>query len=100
VARSHSYYVSAKACLNGKSIAYTPEHIDIMVAYIVAEDAWYVVPVAAFAPRTGLTLFPSGCKRKKSGLFERYRDAWHLMKAGPSNRDLENSQILGHLLPR
>ena len=54
-----------------------------MVAYIVAEDAWYVVPVAAFAPRTGLKLFPSGCKRKKSGLFEKYRDAWHLMKASP-----------------
>jgi hypothetical protein len=100
VARSQSYSVSAKGCLDGKSMAYTAEQIDIMVAYIVAEDVWYVVPVAAFAPRTRLTLFPSGCKRKDGGRFEKYREAWDLMKAGRGNRDLDNAHALGLLLPR
>jgi hypothetical protein len=100
VARSHSYSVSAKGCSGGKGKAYTAEQIDILVAYIVAEDAWYVVPIAAFAPRTGLKLFPSGCKRKTGGLFEQYREAWDLMKTEPGNRDLDGSQALGRLLPR
>jgi hypothetical protein len=47
-----------------------------------------------------LVLYPSGCKKRNSGRYERYREAWDLMKAGRGNRDLENSQILGHILPR
>lgn len=38
VARSHSYQVSAKGCLDGKGKAYMAEQIDILIAYIVAED--------------------------------------------------------------
>jgi|SRR5450755_1698477 hypothetical protein len=100
IARSDNYYVSARGGLDGKFKAYTAEQIDILVAYIVVEDAWYVVPVAAFVPRTGLRFFPSGCKRKSIGLYEKYREAWDLMKDGPGDGNLQNSQILGHLLPR
>jgi PD-(D/E)XK endonuclease len=100
VPRSDSYYLSARGGLDGKFKAYTAEQIDILVAYIVVEDAWYVVPVAAFVPRTGLRFFPSGCKRKSIGLYEKYREAWDLMKAGRGNRDLDSSLALGLLLPR
>ena len=50
---------------DGNSKAYTAEQIDMLVAYIVAEDAWYVVPVAAFAPRTMLELLSLGRQKKK-----------------------------------
>jgi PD-(D/E)XK endonuclease len=100
VARTHSDTVHAQGHSGGNNKGYTAEQIDMLVAYIVAEDAWYVIPVAAFAPRTMLALYPSGCKKRNSGRYEKYREAWDLMKAGTGNRNLQNSQILGHLLPR
>lgn len=70
----------------------------MLVAYMVAEGAWYVVPVAGFAPRRDLRFDPSGSGR--GGLYEKYREAWHLMKAEPCERYLGSSQALGHMLPR
>jgi hypothetical protein len=85
VERSAKYSVNICRSIGGnKKIPYTAEEIDILVVYIVAEDAWYVVPVADFAPRTRLCFFPSGSK--KGGLYERYRDAWDLMKIEPASR--------------
>ncbi len=37
---------------------YTPEQIDFLVAYIVPEDAWYILPIRDFAPRRHLSFFP------------------------------------------
>jgi hypothetical protein len=55
---------------------YTLDEIDFLVAYIVPEDLWYIVPVAAFAPRTGLRFYPhSG----RNSLYEQYREAWCLL---------------------
>ena len=45
----------------GKKKTYTAEQIDTLVAYIVAEDAWYVIPVEALAPRAHLLFYPTGC---------------------------------------
>jgi len=41
----------------------------------------------------------NGCSGR-GGLYEKYREAWHLMKAEPCERYLDSSQALGHLLPR
>jgi hypothetical protein len=95
VARTQSYAVNAKGSQNK---AYTTEQIDFLVAYIVAEDAWYVVPVGAFAPCKVLKFYPSVCKSR--GRYEKYREAWDLMKEAPDDRTLANSRVLGNLLPR
>jgi hypothetical protein len=99
-ARSHVYIVNTTGSGNGTKKTYTAEQIDILVAYIVAEDAWYVVPVAALATRRQLRLYPSGCRKKNSGQYEKYREAWELMKAEPHDPDLASSRVLGHLPPR
>jgi PD-(D/E)XK endonuclease len=88
VARTHSYAVNAIGGTDGKKMAYTATQIDVLVAYIVAENAWYVVPVAAFSPRRRLLFYPSGCS--KGGLFEKYREAWDLMKPDLANRELDS----------
>jgi len=101
VTRAHAYSVHAYGNRgDNKRKAYTSEEIDFLVAYIVAEDAWYVVPVAAFAPRHKLTLYPSGCLKKNGGRYEKYREAWESMKEEPGDRDLASSRVLGYLLPR
>jgi hypothetical protein len=68
------YQVHARGSRYGAN--YTPEEIDFLVAYIVPEDVWYVVPIAAIQ-NTTLGFFPSG--RRPGRLFEKYREAWHLM---------------------
>ena len=42
-APSHGYIVNATGSSDGKKKTYTAEQIDFLVAYIVAEEAWYVV---------------------------------------------------------
>jgi PD-(D/E)XK endonuclease len=98
VARAHSYVINAigGSSLNKKS--YTAEQIDMLVAYIVAEDAWYVVPIGAFAPRVHLKFYPTGSHY--GGLYEKYREVWSLMKAEPENHAFDHSSALGRLLPR
>jgi hypothetical protein len=57
---------------------YTPEEIDMLVGYVVPADAWYVLPLEVFLPRRQVRLFPNG-GRRGAGLFEDYREAWHLL---------------------
>lgn len=54
--------------------AYTAAEIDVLVAYVVPEDDWYVFPVSELGRLRSLKLFP-GSRRKRSR-FERWREAW------------------------
>jgi len=65
---------------------YTPDEIDFLIAYIVPEDLWYIVPVGALGSRDGLCFYPNGAGK---GRLERYREAWCQMacprdEGGPS----------------
>jgi len=62
---------------------YTKDEIDVLVAYVVPENAWYVVPIEAFQGFTSMKLFPSS-KRRRSR-YERYREAWCCMMCGWDN---------------
>ena len=56
--------------------SYALGEIDFLVAYIIPEDLWYVVPIAAFASRKGLRFYPHGGRK---ALLEQYREAWCLL---------------------
>jgi PD-(D/E)XK endonuclease len=60
--------------------AYTPEQIDVLVAYVVPEDAWYVFPIKELGGLRSLKLF-SGSRRKRSR-FEKWREAWWVFGEG------------------
>ena len=62
----------------GWRATYTRHEIDFLVAYIVPEDLWYVVPIEAVAVRKGLRFYPHGGRKS---LLEKYRGAWCLMAA-------------------
>jgi hypothetical protein len=93
VTRAHSYTINAIGGSSHNKKSYTADQIDMLVAYIVAEDAWYVVPIEAFAPRVHLKFYPTGSQY--GGRYEKYREAWDLMKPAPGNRDLDRSWALG-----
>jgi len=78
------------ACGNVQSRTYTREDIDFLVAYIVPEDVWYVVPVAVFEHTSAIKLFPSS--RRRMSRFEKYREAWCLLacpRDGPCRSEVK-----------
>jgi PD-(D/E)XK endonuclease len=58
---------------------YSAQDIDFLVAHVPPEEAWYVIPVEAFAPHLHLWLYPQG---EHAGQYEKYREAWELLGAG------------------
>lgn len=56
---------------------YTADDIDVLVAYILPLDLWYVVPAHALPASASLRFYPEGkCTRRPR--FEQYREAWDL----------------------
>ncbi len=74
---ARGYAVHASVYVGRKIVGLTEKDIDVIVAYIVSRDIWYVVPVKAFVPRKNLWFYPDGSK--KGAMFEKYRDAWWVM---------------------
>ncbi|HVO81779.1 MAG TPA: group I intron-associated PD-(D/E)XK endonuclease [Terriglobales bacterium] len=63
------------SCHYSKGRCFTPADIDLLAAYVLADDSWYIVPIAAFALSTTIAFRPGG-----RGRFECYREAWHLLR--------------------
>jgi hypothetical protein len=59
---------------------YTKDDIDFIVAYIVPEKVWYVIPIEAIKGRRSLYFYPNGSRRGLA-MYEKYREAWWLMKS-------------------
>jgi hypothetical protein len=77
--QSHrGYSVHTYVYRKRQMVALTAKEIDVVVAYIVPLDLWYVVPVAAFAPCKNLWFYPNGSK--KGSRFEEFREAWFLLE--------------------
>lgn len=71
------YRVMASWGAGRSHLAYSPDDIDILVAYLAPESIWYVVPVRAFVPRKVLYFYPNSKDRHAPQ--ERFREAWCLM---------------------
>jgi len=61
---------------HSRIILYSAKDIDFLAAYIIPEDSWYIFPATVIEPRKIMCITP-GSKRSK---FEKYREAWKLMK--------------------
>jgi hypothetical protein len=66
--------------LKGRAI-YTSEDIDFIAGYVAPYDTWYLIPVDAVGNRKFIRLYPQGIKMQGAGLYEHYREAWHLLKS-------------------
>jgi hypothetical protein len=56
--------------------AYERGAFDFVAAYVVPEDAWYIIPVEAMRGKECVTL----CSNAKQANYEKYREAWHLLR--------------------
>ena len=66
------------ACGNLRSRRYTAKDIDFIIGYVVPDDVWYIIPIAEFADKTTVKVFPSS--RRRMSRFEMYRDAWDYLR--------------------
>ena len=75
--RAGGYHIQPIHFVYGKKkVTYTAEDIDVLAAYIIPLDVWYVVPIEAIGAGTSLRLYPEGgCKVAR---FEGYREGWGL----------------------
>jgi hypothetical protein len=67
---SPGYTIVVASCVLA---SYDETQIDFLVAYLVPEDAWYVIPVKMLKARNSLSFFPRGQGKAK---WEKYREAW------------------------
>ena len=58
-------------------VLYTADDIDLLVAYILPIDLWYVFPIEAILGAKNLVLYPEGNHPKAK--WEHHREAWHLL---------------------
>jgi hypothetical protein len=72
------YRINAHRRTNGRAVPYLPSEIDFFAAYIIPEDTWYIIPLRAIRLRTSL-LFRRK-RDRKPGLYDSYREAWHLLR--------------------
>jgi len=72
---------------------YRADETDFIIIYIVPEDAWYVMPVAAAAPARMASFYPHITNSR--GRLEKFRDAWQLL--GRPRRATRKAQLSGNL---
>jgi len=56
---------------------YKPESFDFLAAYVVYEDAWYIIPEEKVIEFSAIAL----CTEQGQANFESYREAWGLLKS-------------------
>ena len=62
-------------------IQYEVGDLDFIAAYVAECDAWYLVPMEAVGQKKSIRLYPAEKKYGKgSGLYEQYRESWHLLQ--------------------
>jgi hypothetical protein len=67
---------------------YPPESFDFLAAYVVFEDAWYIIPEGEILGMKSVSLHTK-CSHSK---YEKYREAWELL-----GRDLNANPVTGHI---
>jgi hypothetical protein len=77
---SGSYRVLALRYLRGQTVTYQPSEVDFLVAHVIPEEAWFVLPIRAIGTRPSLTLSPSASVPPRPRLWDAYREAWHLLR--------------------
>lgn len=65
---------------NRRKKGYSLKEIDVLVAYIVPEDLWYVLPVRLFRKAKSLRLYP---KLGSPSKYNMYREEWQLLGGKP-----------------
>jgi PD-(D/E)XK endonuclease len=67
---------------------YCAGSFDFLAAYVIPEDAWYIVPAKLIRGQQSVCL----CTTDSEGKYEEYREAWHLLRAASGSEESHFSQ--------
>ncbi len=69
---------------------YTPEQIDFFASYVIPHKAWYLIPALVLfnggQQPTSPMLFPTQPHNPNTFRYERYREAWRLLRPKPEDK--------------
>ncbi len=71
----NAYFLNTQGAFHRR---YDRRDVDFIVGYVVPEDAWYVIPIAAIRSRMAV-VFPHVPHSR--GRLERFREAWDLLRS-------------------
>ncbi len=74
--RNDRYRIVSAHRANTKN-PYTLLDIDLLVAYVIPEHAWYIIPIHEISNSTGIYLRPH-ITNYENQRFEQYREMWEL----------------------
>jgi hypothetical protein len=75
--RDGKYQLCVQRITHRRVVAYKKSEVDFVVAYLMPEKIWYILPVSEVTKRRSLLLAPPNFTRKDP--FAKYREAWHLL---------------------
>ena len=80
----------------GQGRRYPRGSFDFLAGYVVHEDCWYIIPEEAVEGMERISL----ASDSERAHYERYREAWHLLKAvGPVRKKIKRIQACAGELP-
>jgi PD-(D/E)XK endonuclease len=74
------YYANCCRRLGGRVVTYKTTELDFLAAYILPENAWFILPVKEIVGRASLLLRPK--KYAREDPYGHYREAWELLREG------------------
>ena len=74
--------------VRGGHRAYTAGSFDFLAAYVVPDDAWYIIPAKLIQGQECIALYPNLPTAK----YEPFREAWHLLREAARIKE-EDSEI-------
>jgi hypothetical protein len=75
--RDGKYQLCVQRITHRRCVAYKKSELDFVVAYLMPEKTWYILPVSEVVGRRSILLAPPVFARKDP--FAQYREAWHLL---------------------
>jgi len=70
--RGNSY----KCHLDSNGVPYSPRDLDFVAALVIPTDTWYILPIRATNGQPDILLTPQSPR----AIYEKYKEAWHLLK--------------------
>jgi len=74
---------------------YSVGSFDFLAAYVIPADVWYIIPARVIHGKGCLTLYPDSTTAK----YERYREAWHLMREAIAAKEATEEDASGADVP-
>jgi hypothetical protein len=76
--------------------AYRAGAFDFLAAYVIPEDAWYIIPAEKFRGRKSISL----CTDSGEAKYEMYREAWQLLReAAAVGEDVQSTEAAADVPP-